>query len=103
VQRCLQGGDAVTGVSVVRTVLKCDAGPVLAQEAVQACAAGWGQGEARVAVRGVENAEKQQPAAAVQLLRPLWYPGWLLRSAVRLLRVGLGPRPALPCPGAVLL
>lgn len=32
VNRCLENGDAVTGVSVAYTVLKCDAGPVLAQQ-----------------------------------------------------------------------
>ena len=32
VNRCLENGDTVTGVSVAYTVLKCDAGPVLAQQ-----------------------------------------------------------------------
>jgi methionyl-tRNA formyltransferase len=32
VNRCLENGDSVTGVSLAYTVLKCDAGPVLAQQ-----------------------------------------------------------------------
>ena len=32
VNRCLENGDSVTGVSVAYTVLKCDVGPVLAQQ-----------------------------------------------------------------------
>ena len=35
VNRCLENGDAETGVSLAFTVLACDAGPVLAQEVVQ--------------------------------------------------------------------
>ena len=31
VQRCLQKGDAVSGVTVLFTVLKMDAGPIIAQ------------------------------------------------------------------------
>ena len=35
VNRCLENGDAVTGVSLAFTVLKCDAGPVLAHQEQQ--------------------------------------------------------------------
>jgi hypothetical protein len=44
VQRCLQAGDAVGGVSVAFTVQRCDAGPVLAQEQVLVCGV-LGRGE----------------------------------------------------------
>jgi formyltetrahydrofolate hydrolase len=39
VQRALIGGVEETGVSVAYTVLRCDAGPVLAQEKVGVCGA----------------------------------------------------------------
>jgi methionyl-tRNA formyltransferase len=35
VNRCLENGDTLTGVSLAYTVLKCDAGPVLAQKEVK--------------------------------------------------------------------